>query len=43
MTRNISYKYYLFEDTFNVRVIFDKNGLKRGAQVPDAATQRIVS
>jgi hypothetical protein len=37
----LSYKYYLFEDFLPVRVTFDKNGCKLGAQVPDAETQQL--
>jgi hypothetical protein len=38
----LSYKYYLFEDFVPVRVTFDKNGCKLGAQVPDAERQQLV-
>jgi hypothetical protein len=38
----LSYKYYLFEDFLPVRVTFDKNGCKLGAQVPDAERQQLV-
>jgi hypothetical protein len=37
-----TYKYFLFEDFLPVRATFNKDGLKLGAQVPDAEAQQLV-